>query len=175
MSMDPRYVTALVLCLAGVEIRTGYEILKKAGRLDPQNKVIFAVIVAAMFCVLMSWIILCPLDPWRISLPGIVTWLGLGMLLIGAGLAGAALLQLRGVENIDHLVTGGLFAYLRHPMYAGFILWIMGWVLYYGAGASLLAGLVAIGNILFWRRLEEEKLVEEYGEEYKEYRKGTWF
>jgi protein-S-isoprenylcysteine O-methyltransferase Ste14 len=39
----------------------------------------------------------------------------------------------------------------------------------------LLVGLVCIGTILFWRWLEEEKLVEEYGEEYRKYKKGTWF
>jgi protein-S-isoprenylcysteine O-methyltransferase Ste14 len=173
--MNPNYLTALVLCLAGLVIRGGYEVLKKAGKIDSENKAVFALVAAAMFLLLTSWLVMCPLDPWHISLPGFVKWIGLGLLICGAGLALAALVQLRGVENIDHLVTGGVFARLRHPMYAGFILWIAGWVVYFGAGVSFFVGLVAVGNILYWRQLEEEKLLVEYGEEYKKYREGTWF
>ena len=77
---------------------------------------------------LPAWVFLCPLDPWHIDLPVAVSDIGTLMLIAGAGLALAALYFLRGVENIDHLVTGGLFKYLRHPMYAGFILWIVGWI-----------------------------------------------
>jgi protein-S-isoprenylcysteine O-methyltransferase Ste14 len=173
--MNPLFLTALVLCLSGLFIRSTYEALKKTGRLDPHNKVIFAIVVLAMSVFLPSWVFLCPLDPWHIALPGFVNWIGLGLLICGVYLALAALVQLRGVENIDHLVTSGIFAKLRHPMYAGFILWIAGWVVYYGAGVSFFVGLLAVGNILYWRRLEEEKLLAEYGEVYGEYREGTWF
>jgi protein-S-isoprenylcysteine O-methyltransferase Ste14 len=60
-------------------------------------------------------------------------------------------------------------------MYAGFILWILGWAIYHGAMLSLAVGLVGIGNILCWRRLEEKELESRYGQVYQEYRKGTWF
>jgi protein-S-isoprenylcysteine O-methyltransferase Ste14 len=79
------------------------------------------------------------------------------------------------VENIDHLVTTGLFSRIRHPMYAGFILWIVGWVVRDGAVVSLAVGLVGIGNILYWRRLEERALESGYGEVYRTYRQQTWF
>jgi protein-S-isoprenylcysteine O-methyltransferase Ste14 len=60
-------------------------------------------------------------------------------------------------------------------MYTGFILWIFGWVLAFGAGVSAFAGLACIGDVLFWRYLEENQLAAAYGTEYKEYRKQTWF
>lgn len=60
-------------------------------------------------------------------------------------------------------------------MYVGFILWILGWVIYHGAVISLFVGLVAIGNIFFWRTLEENELESTYGEVYFEYRNRTWF
>ena len=82
---------------------------------------------------------------------------------------------MRGLENIDHLATNGLFSKIRHPMYAGFMLWIMGWVVFYGAAVSLIVGLVCVGNILYWRRLEEEKLASDFGEDYRRYRATTWF
>jgi protein-S-isoprenylcysteine O-methyltransferase Ste14 len=34
---------------------------------------------------------------------------------------------------------------------------------------------VCVGDVLFWRRLEEEKLEAEWGEEYREYQKRSWF
>jgi protein-S-isoprenylcysteine O-methyltransferase Ste14 len=86
-----------------------------------------------------------------------------------------ALIQLRGLENINHLVTKGLFSKIRHPMYVGFILWIIGWAIYHGAVISLFVGFVAIGNILYWKRLEEKELESTYREVYLEYRKRTWF
>jgi protein-S-isoprenylcysteine O-methyltransferase Ste14 len=45
----------------------------------------------------------------------------------------------------------------------------------YGAAASLVVGLVCIGNILYWRRLEEGALESHYGEDYQSYRRATWF
>jgi protein-S-isoprenylcysteine O-methyltransferase Ste14 len=59
-------------------------------------------------------------------------------------LAVGALIQLRGVENIKHMVTAGLFRKIRHPMYTGFILWIFGWSVYHGALLSLAIGLFGV-------------------------------
>ena len=55
------------------------------------------------------------------------------------------------------------------------MLWILGWAVYHCAIISLVAGLVGIGNIIYWQRLEEEELASRYGEIYREYRMGTWF
>jgi protein-S-isoprenylcysteine O-methyltransferase Ste14 len=93
----------------------------------------------------------------------------------GAALAIGGVLQLRGLENIDHLVTTGLYSRLRHPMYAGFVLWIGGWVVAYGAVVSACVGLAGVANILYWRHLEEGALESLFGEDYRVYRRATWF
>ncbi|MDD4767906.1 MAG: hypothetical protein PHF87_10085 [Desulfotomaculaceae bacterium] len=49
-------------------------------------------------------------------------------------------------------------------------MWIGLGVLIVGFGPG-----VGIGNIIYWKRLEEEELESRYGEIYREYRKGTWF
>lgn len=165
------YGAWLGLCLTGLAVRMVYEALKQRGTINPHNKWVFLAAVLGMSLFLPSWYFFCPLDPWRVDLPAGISTLGLIMSLAGAGLALAALAALRGVENIDHLVTGGMFKYLRHPMYTGFILWIAGWILRSGAGLSLIVGVVSIGCVLWWARLEDEKLIEVYGEEYREYRK----
>jgi protein-S-isoprenylcysteine O-methyltransferase Ste14 len=175
LKMHTPYIVVAALCLISLVIRTSYELLKKSGRVNQNNKAAIAFVFLAMCMMLSSWCFMCPNDPWRIGLPHAVRLSGIGVIAAGLVIALAGMVQLRGVENIDHLVTDGIFSKIRHPMYLGFILWILGWATYYGAVASLIAGLMCIGNILYWRRLEEKKLVADYGEAYLEYRKGTWF
>ncbi len=165
-------LAVFLICLA---IRTGYELFKRAGKVDSENKTLFVMIFATMCILWVSWFNMCPVDPSRRTLPAAAEWMGLGAVILGVGLAVGALLQLRGVENIKHLVTTGLFTRVRHPMYTGFVLWILGWAVYHGAIVSLLFGCLAIGNILYWQRLEEEKLESAYGDAYRTYRLHTWF
>jgi protein-S-isoprenylcysteine O-methyltransferase Ste14 len=172
--MDNTYLILVGLCLLGLTIRTGYEALKKAGRVDPENKPLFFVVFVAMCTMLASWPFMCPRDPWRITVPGVVRWIGLLAVAVALALAFGGLVLLRGLENIDHLVTTGLYSKLRHPMYAGFILWIVGWVVCYGAVGSAIIALICIGNILYWRFLEESALESRYGEDYRSYRRTTW-
>lgn len=172
--MNSPYVFVLVLCLSGLGIRMIYEELKKTGKIDPKNKLSFAVALLGMCLFLPSWPLLCPLDPWRFAPTEAVRWIGIVMVAAGALLAVAGLIALRGVENIDHLVTGGLFRWLRHPMYTGFILWILGWIVLNGALMSLIPATLSIACILYWAWLEEAVLVKAYGDEYRTYRKTTW-
>ncbi len=173
--MKTAYFVFLSLYLGSLIIRTSYELLKKAGRVNPKNQTVFAVIFAVMLLMWVSWFVLCPLDPFRFALPGLIRWVGLGVVILGLGTAIGGIAQLRGLENIDHLVTTGLFSKLRHPIYTGFILWILGWAIYNGAILSLVMGFVGIGNILYWRWLEEENLESCYKEGYRAYRRKTWF
>jgi len=64
---------------------------------------------------------------------------------------------------------------VRHPMYLGFMTWIVGWALAQGAIVSLAVGLAGIVNIFFWRHLEEQHLESCYGDVYRAYRAKTWF
>ena len=173
--MNGTYPVVAGLCLTGLAVRTVYEVLKKRRRLDPRNQAIFAVVFVAMSCLLASWPIMCPIDPARLAVPGWLHLVGLGVVAAGLALAVGGVVQLRGLENIEHLVATGLYARLRHPMYTGFILWIGGWVLAYGAMVSLVVGLVCIANILYWRRLEEGALRSQHGEAYRSYCQRTWF
>ena len=171
--MDSTYLTLAGLCLTALMIRNGYEVLKKGGRIDVENKMIFVVVFAAMCTMLASWPLMCTLDPRRMVVPGSLRWVGLGMMATGFALAVGGMIQLRGVENIDRLVTTGLFSRLRHPMYTGFILWIIGWAAVYGPMVSPVVGIVYVGSILYWRHLEECALESQYGDDYRIYRRRT--
>jgi protein-S-isoprenylcysteine O-methyltransferase Ste14 len=173
--MTTEYFIFIVLFLLCLAIRSSYELLKEAGKVNPKSKLVFALIFTAMCALWVSWFALCPLDPFQVSLPNAVRWGGLALFATGMILAIGALLQLRGLENIDHLITTGLFTKIRHPMYTGFGLWILGWSIYHGAIASLAVGLIGIANILFWRRLEDTRLTAQYGDMFQQYRLTTWF
>ena len=160
---------------AAVIIRTIYELLKKSGRIDPKNKIIFMLIFIDMSILWISWFVAAPMNPKHFGLPPAIRWLGLGATILGTVLAVGSLIQLRGLENITRLETRGLFARLRHPMYIGFILWILGWSLYYDAAVSLVMGLFGIANILYWRHLEEQHLERFFGAPYLAYKSRTWF
>jgi protein-S-isoprenylcysteine O-methyltransferase Ste14 len=86
--------------------------------------------------------------------------LGSGLLVFAAGtaLAAVAARQLaRGWEEAPgELVTTGLYAYLRHPMYAGYIVQGAGSMLMLGAIWSwALYGLAVL--LLFWRVVREDR------------------
>jgi protein-S-isoprenylcysteine O-methyltransferase Ste14 len=173
--MESSFVIPAVLFVVCLAIRSAYESLKESRRINPENKVIFVLIFSSMCALWVSWFALCPVDPLRVELPSPVRWIGLAIFIFGTILAVGALIQLRGVENIDHLVTSGLFKKLRHPMYLGFISWIVGWSIYHSAIASLGIGVLGIASVLWWRRLEDARLEVQFGRRYHEYRLTTWF
>jgi len=173
--MQSGYILFLSLYFAGLLIRFFYERAKKKGRIDPKNKRVFLSVFCGMCLLWAGWFNMCPLDPLKLSLPFIVKWSGLGLFIQGLGFALGTVIQIRGVENINHLVTNGLFTKFRHPMYNGFVLWLFGWVLYHGAVISFFMGLVAIVNIVSWRKSEESELMASYGDTYLTYKKQTWF
>ena len=173
--MTKDYVIVLMLYFIGMGIRMGYERLKRKGRVDSRRWTVLAVVFAAMCLMWASWFNLCPLDPWPLALPETVRWMGFGLFVVGLAAAVGAVVQLRGVENIERLVTTGLFARVRHPMYLGFILWIPGWALYHGALFSLLFGAAGIATILCWRKTEETELARKFGDAYLAYCRRTWF
>jgi protein-S-isoprenylcysteine O-methyltransferase Ste14 len=173
--MNNDYFFFVVLFVVSLAIRSGYELLKEASKVNPESKLIFASIFTTMCGLWVFWFLLCPFDPYKVNLPDFVRWSGFTLFVAGMILAIGALLQLRGLENIDHLVTTGLYTKIRHPMYTGFVFWILGWSTYHGAIVSLAIGLIGIANILYWRRLEDTRLLAQYGDKYRQYRLTTWF
>src|SRR5512139_1306947 len=131
--MRQPFLLLVALFFLGLATRVVYEHLKKAGKVDEGNRPVFLVVLAGMLLLWASWFGMCPQDPVRVPLPTVVRWVGLALVVLGWLLALGALAQLRGVENIDHLVTTGLFSRLRHPMYTGFVLWVVGWAAFNGA------------------------------------------
>jgi len=85
------------------------------------------------------------------------------------------LFTIKSLESYDgDLITKGINSKLRHPMYTAFILWLIGFPIFYGAIYSIFLAILFGANILFWRYLEEKELVKRFPS-YRDYKKTTLF
>jgi protein-S-isoprenylcysteine O-methyltransferase Ste14 len=106
--------------------------------------------------------------------------LGLLIELAGLWLALGARIQLGffspAAESGDgsKLVRGGLYRYIRHPIYLGEMLVLTAWPFEYGAPATELLMLI-IGVIVLRRRIryDEAELLAVYGDDYVHYMRET--
>ena len=172
--MEPAHLIATALCVLGLAIRDIYELLKRRALVDTEDVRVFTAVFASMCVMWVSWFSVGWLDPAHVAIAQVIRWVGLGAVLAGAVLAVGGMWQLGGVENIDHLVTTGMFSRIRHPMYIGFILWILGWCAFTEAVTSLVLAPFLTASVVWWRHLEEAELEARYGDEYSEYRALTW-
>ncbi len=74
----------------------------------------------------------------------------------------------------DHkLVTGGPYALVRHPIYAGLLLALLGTAVVLGQWRELVAVFIAFAVLLRKLKLEERWMLTEFGEEYRSYSSRT--
>jgi protein-S-isoprenylcysteine O-methyltransferase Ste14 len=79
------------------------------------------------------------------------------------------------VRERHTLVTSGVYARVRHPMYSAFWLWAVAQALLLPNWIAGPAGLVGFGTLFFLRVGREEALMAEtFGDEYRRYMARTW-
>jgi protein-S-isoprenylcysteine O-methyltransferase Ste14 len=123
----------------------------------------------------MSWFWICSHDIYRIHLSDIVRYSGALLIGIGIIVFFNALFTIKTLESYDgDLITKGIYSKIRHPMYLGFILWLIGFPVCFGAVYSVMLSFIFIANVLFWRYLEELELIKRFSS-YKDYKKTTLF
>ncbi|NWF95703.1 MAG: isoprenylcysteine carboxylmethyltransferase family protein [Candidatus Thorarchaeota archaeon] len=111
----------------------------------------------------------------------LVSYAGISLYIIGAALSVGSRVQLgrQGSGRIEireghTLVTTGLYARVRHPMYSGGLVGIIAFGLVFRCVAVMLFA-IALFFVVFqkrWKR-EEQLLEQEFGEQYREYMKRT--
>ena len=111
----------------------------------------------------------------------VTPYVGLALLTLGGALRLAAVYVLGrrftglvAIQDGHRLKTDGLYRYVRHPSYAGMLLYMAGYVLVFRCwlGLLLVAGTLAV--LLARMNAEEALLESEFGEEYASYRRRTW-
>jgi protein-S-isoprenylcysteine O-methyltransferase Ste14 len=72
-------------------------------------------------------------------------------------------------KNQSHLYTGGLHQFVRHPLYFGTFLFLIGLALYWPLFKNILVVAIIILYTLVGIIFEEKKLLRQFGEAYKNY------
>jgi protein-S-isoprenylcysteine O-methyltransferase Ste14 len=143
---------------------------------------VFFVLAPGVVAGLVPWL----LTRWEASGP-LPAWLGLRVAGAALLLAGTAVLvhafvrfALEGlgtpapVAPTSHLVVGGLYRYVRNPMYLAVTATIVGQALLLGRPALLVyAAVFGVAVTAFVRAYEEPTLARRYGDQYDAYRRAV--
>lgn len=119
---------------------------------------------------------------WHRTHPGnyrATQWIGLGLALIGVGgvfLSRYTLGKSFSVRaKATALVTTGIYARIRNPIYVSGVIAVIGIAIMTGRPV-IMAMLAVIIPLQIWRARNEARVLEEkFGNEYREYRRRTWF
>ncbi len=120
---------------------------------------------------------------WRFVPVSPLVWApGIFLTYVGAGLAIWARYSLgqywsgRVTLKEDHqLIRFGPYAYIRHPIYSGLLLTMVGTAFVIGEWRAVVSVLLALVELSRKAAKEEALLAGEFGERYREYRKQTGF
>jgi protein-S-isoprenylcysteine O-methyltransferase Ste14 len=135
------------------------------------------IFVALQFLLFIAWIF--EVEAWQFELSSNLHSLALIIAVIGLLLVLAAFLQLN--TNISafpspkkgaKLVTGGVFAFARHPIYSGILFIAFGMSFWFGSGYKLLISLMIYVLFYLKSRYEEQRLTDVFPE-YPLYKKDT--
>lgn len=173
--MNTEYLILFLVCLICHLFRSLYEILKYKNKVSPANKIVFALVFINMCLLWMSWFMMSEVDPVKIVIPFWLRITGLVLFIIGVFLFVYTVVKLKTLDDYKgELVQDGLFSITRHPMYLGFIFWLVGYSVFQQSKYTLITSIIWISNILFWRYIEEKQLNRKYPN-FKEYKKKTVF
>ena len=167
------FYIGLIVCFICFAIRTSYYVLANRGSKLAENKRFITILFIVMFFLWVAWFFIAFNDPYQMNLPTWARYTGLAFFALGFFFFIFSHVKIRGQET-DKLVTTGIYSKIRHPMYLGFIIWIIGFPMFTNAAFTLGSAIIWIPQILYWRNSEERHLVTKY-KEYQEYKKQTWF
>jgi protein-S-isoprenylcysteine O-methyltransferase Ste14 len=162
-----------VACFVCYAVRTSYYVLANRGSGLAESKRFVTVLLVVMFFLWFAWFFMSLNDPYGMSIGSWARYAGLALFIVGVCLVILSHVKTRGQEA-DELVTSGIYSKIRHPMYLGFILWIVGFPIFTNAAFTLASAIIWIPQLLYWR-ISEERMLEKKYESYREYKRKTWF
>lgn len=135
-----------------------------------------AIVALAMYGARTRGLVL-PLDrPARIAVAG-------GLAVVGLAVALSAVLAFRRarttidphrIDRVSTLVTRGVFAVTRNPMYLGVALLLTGWAVYLGTLPMFLGPLLFVAWITRFQIVPEERLLSaRFGNDFETWRRRT--
>ncbi len=148
---------------------------------EPTERVLFAMAALGLWLVPLSYAFFDFLEGADRTFVPALAWIGAALYLAGQAVLYRAHTALgrnfsgRLVIRDDHtLVTRGIYAYVRHPIYSGFWLWALGQALLLPNWIAGLAGVIGFGLLYFLRVGREERLmIDTFGDSYRAYMART--
>ncbi len=159
---------------------------ERHGRKWPLWAQVGVVLLGLLICIpflYYLWIPLLAISPalrWILEILGFVIYLaGLSVVLwarraLGQNWGITSSLQVK-LKDDHQLIQAGPYTYVRHPMYFGWWLAMIGLVLLYPVWAVLLMLIFSLISFFNRARLEETALSERFGQAWAEYRKHSHF
>ena len=77
------------------------------------------------------------------------------------------------IHKPEKLATGGMNAFVRNPLYFGIIIFVLGFFIYHPTWMDLATLVIIYAYLYIGTVLEEKKLEEVFGDEYRDYKKRT--
>jgi len=167
------FLLAILTPICGCNLSSGAQI-------DLSNDWIFAVMLVAGMA--MGWSA-AHCDRRNIYTCGgqAVRWTGVAIFGIGALLRVFSILTLGSrftvwvaLQTDHHLTTTGLYRLIRHPSYTGAALTVLGWAITFRSLIGVVLALIVLLPLLSRIGAEEQLLIEEFGDEYRQYQRRTW-
>ena len=108
-------------------------------------------------------------------------WIGLALVILGSYLANIAFKAYNTLEFLgladeaknQKLNTGGMNKYVRHPLYSATLLLLFGLLIIEPTQSFFGLSAILIVYLLIGIKLEEEKLIAVFGQEYRDYLKSV--
>ena len=161
-------VWALV-CVVSYIVRTIPKILKDGKTFYLGHLALMTVVEAVMW---ISWVILSLVPQAMMPLPlSFAILFGLFLSLIGIIMFFEAKKELKGFREPGKLVTTGLYGRVRHPMYLGWMLVLLGFPLVFRAVLAFIVSIFLSAILVLWAYVEERELELKYGDELRAYRR----
>src|SRR5262245_9953591 len=179
---SPARVGAIVVSLAlSVAVAfSGFGGMNPGKKEDRGNRWIFGPIVVLALAMAVLPAYLDGRNLWAAD-EAVTPYVGLALLTLGGTLRLAAVYALGrrftglvAIQEGHRLQTGGLYRHIRHPSYAGMLLYTAGFVLVFRCWLGLLLVAAMLAVLLARMNAEEALLEREFGEEYTSYRRRTW-
>ena len=112
----------------------------------------------------------------------LITYISLSIIIIGMILRFVAIFQLGRYFTVDvtlrkdhQIIQSGIYKKLRHPSYSGMLLSFLGLALSFNSWASFIIVFLPVTcSVINRMNVEEKFLIQQFGEDYKNYMKKTF-
>jgi protein-S-isoprenylcysteine O-methyltransferase Ste14 len=172
---DLLFIAGFLATFTGYLIHTGLHYrahFRKTERLTRGAEALATVII---FIGYTGFGLMLVTDPGTLQVPDAVTILGGLLGFLGVMLFILAVRSKHGLTETEAIVTTGLYARLRHPMYLGILLIHFGFPILFHSTLTLLTVILWAPQILIWRHWEDEDLENRFGVSYQVYKRRTFF